>query len=682
MIRNWMVCGILSGVLLVSAPAQAAPGEVVAAVQKGRVATAAFGKRPFMRDPQLSPDGSKIAVMMSVNGVDNLGVIDLGTPGTKPTFFVRAEEYRETGDRTVGSWRWVGNRTVVFTVLSRENIFGQRAELRRLVAYDLESGKLTPLAWEGTTVDGGNIVHVDHAAETVMIQRGAFRNQQREFRPEVINVMVRTGEFKSVMRPNVFVSQWIADGAGTIRATTGDDDNGKLRVMYRPDDRATLKTVVNEKDPTFTGSQIVPDIFLKEPDMAVVSSNKDGFRKIYKVNMQTMEIAGKPIFEVPGHDVDGPIENWSGDALLGVNYTDTRERVKWLDPRLAEIQKFFDEDFGEGNSRIRSANKDYTRLILFIAKPNAPGGYYLYDTETGSLRLLGWFHPVLHDAELNPTETIRYKASDGMEIPAVVTYPRHRKHRAGLPVVVMPHGGPFGVRDQEEFGVFPWHQAIAELGYVVIQPNYRGSGGYGKDFVLEGRKPNGYGNRMQADLNDAVSWFAGQGLVDKNRACVMGWSYGGYASARGAQRDPGVWKCAIAGAGVYDFPMMKQFDISTFGSFGASYQATADDLSAISSARHTDTPWSPILIVAGVRDERIPIEQSRALVSRLKGAGKKEGTDFRYVEQPKGTHNLPYEELHIEWLVESEKWLERFNPAYIASDPDKALPVVVTAEVK
>jgi len=215
---------------------------------------------------------------------------------------------------------------------------------------------------------------------------------------------------------------------------------------------------------------------------------------------------------------------------------------------------------------------------------------------------------------------------------------------------------------------------------VVIEPNYRGSGGYGRDFIIEGRKPNGFGQRMQDDLNDALAAFAQKGIVDPKRACIMGWSYGGYAAARGAQRDPDVWKCAIAGAGVYDLAMMKSFDASQFGSFGAGYLATADNLVSNSSARNTGSKWSPILIVAGKRDARIPLEQSRTLVSRLKGSGKKEDVDFRYVEQPKGTHNLPYEDVHIEWLVESEKWLARFNPAFIASDVEKAPPVTLTSK--
>lgn len=657
---------------------------IVVTGMKGRAATAVFGKRPFMRTPRLSPDGTKIAVMMSKNGVDNLGWIDVTKPGSAPNFFLAAEEQREVGDRSVQSWRWVGNRTIVYTLTSRENIGGDRFDMARLVGYDVETGKMTPLAWEQAGANGARIMHIDDEKETMLVQRDSIKDGvDYEGSPEVIEVDARTGKFKIIQRPNVEIGNWIADGKGVVRAGTGGDgDSGKERLMYRSDANGAFKTVSNEADKTFTGTQITPDIFLDEPDMAYATSNKDGFRKVYKVNVKTMQIVGEPVFGVKGYDVDGVVANESENDLAGVTYTSTKERTKWFDPRLAEIQKFLDEDFGRGNARIVSKNDASTKILIFKGKPSEPGGYYLYDTESGKMQLLGWYHPVLKDAEMNPMESIRYKASDGMEIEAVVTYPRLRPHRKNLPVIVMPHGGPFGVRDSEEFGFFPWHQAMAELGYVVIQPNYRGSGGYGKEFVKEGRKTNGYGLRMQDDLNDVLTWFGQQGLIDPNRACIMGWSYGGYATARGAQRDGDKWKCAIAGAGVYDFPMMKAYDKRQFGDFGANFQATSDDLIGISSARNTGGKWAPILIVAGVRDARIPLEQSRTLVSRLKGSGKKEGIDFRYIEQPKGTHNLPYEDVHIQWLEEAEAWARRFNPPYIASDPDKEPPVTVTADLK
>lgn len=689
MLKKLMVAALLATTAAVPGMAQTedSKSDIVVTAQKGRVATEVFGKRPFMRQPTLSPDGSKLAVMMSANGIDNLGWIDLASPG-KPNLFARAEEYREAGDRTIAGWRWVGNRTIVFTLASREIINGQRGDVTRLVAYDLETKKLTPIAWEGAAFGGGSILSVDHEKETFLLARSTLKDFVVSPGPEVVNVDVRSGKFSMVQRPNVFAERWMVDGMNTVRASTGQAENGKERLMYRSGSDGVLKTLVNEKDPTFTSSNIVPEVFLRQADIALATSNKSGFRRLYRVNMATMELSEKPVFEVPGYDLpdiqDGGavIPNRARNGLLGVTYTDTKDRIKWFDPKLAQIQAFFDEDFGKDNARFVSADDNFDKLVMLIGETNEPGGYYLYDVATGKLNLLGWYHPILKDAALNPMETIRYKASDGMEIPAVVTYPRHRKDRKNLPVVVMPHGGPFGVRDKEEFGFFPWHQAVAELGYVVIQPNYRGSGGYGSEFIKEGRKPDGYGKRMQDDLNDAVTHFSNVGLIDKSRACIMGWSYGGYATARGAQRDPDVWKCAIAGAGVYDFPMMKAFDTNTFGSFGASYQATSDNLIEISSARNPDGRWSPILIVAGLRDARIPIEQSRTLVSRLKGSGKKEGIDFRYIEQPKGTHNLPYEDVHIEWLTETEAWLRRFNPAYIETDPDKEPPVVVTAELK
>jgi dipeptidyl aminopeptidase/acylaminoacyl peptidase len=650
---------------------------------RGRVDTAVFGKRPFMRSPRLSPDGTKIAVMMTKDGVDFLGYLDVTKPGSAPVFFAKAEEYREAGDRTIASWRFVGNRTIVFTVASREILGGRRSDVARLVTYDLETKKISPLAWDGAGGNGADILFIDDEKEKILVSRDTLKDSSYSDNPEVIEVDVRSGKFKTIMRPNVEVGDWIVDGKGVIRAGVGGDgDSGKQRLMYRSDGNGTLRTVSNEADPTFTDSQITPDIFLDEPDMAYATSNKDGFRKVYKVNMKTMQIVGDPIFGIKGYDVDGLIANEAANAIAGVAYTTTKERTRWFDPRLAEVQKLMDEDFGRGNAKILSTNDGDTKILMQIGKVNAPGGYYLFDTESGNLNLVGWAHPIIKEFELNPTESVRYKASDGLEIEAVVTYPRHRPSRQKLPVIVMPHGGPFGVRDQEEFGVFPWHQAMAELGYVVIQPNYRGSGGYGKEFVKEGRKPNGYGERMQDDLNDVLTWFGQSGLIDPNRACLMGWSYGGYATARGAQRDADKWKCAIAGAGVYDFPMMKAFDTRTFGDFGANFQATADNLIGISSARNTNGPWSPILIVAGLRDARIPIEQSRTLVSRLKGSGKKEGIDFRYVEQPKGTHNLPYEDVHIEWLKEAEAWAERFNPAYIASDPDQLPPIAVALNSK
>ncbi len=186
---------------------------------------------------------------------------------------------------------------------------------------------------------------------------------------------------------------------------------------------------------------------------------------------------------------------------------------------------------------------------------------------------------------------------------------------------------------------------------------------------------------MQDDLDDVITHLAGEGLVDANRVCMMGWSYGGYASARAAQRNPEKYRCAIAGAGVYDLPAMRDYDSRYLGDFGKDYLAKgAAEISSVSPSRNTQGRWAPILIVHGVRDARVPIDQGRTLVSRLRGSGKRQGEDFDYIEQPQNTHNLIYDDVFVEWLEGAERWLNRFNPAYIPSDTDQPVPVAPEGE--
>jgi hypothetical protein len=193
--------------------ASAAAVDDTIVVTKGRADIAVFGKRPFMRDPVLSPDGNKVAVMMSKNGVDSLGYIDVTKPGSAPVFFAQAEEYREAGDRTMGSWRWVGNRTIVMSVASREIFFGQRGDVVRLVAYDLETKKLTPLAWDGAGGNGGSIKFVDDENEKILIEHTSMKNSGQENLPEIVEVDVRTGKIKVIMRPNIAADGgWIVGG--------------------------------------------------------------------------------------------------------------------------------------------------------------------------------------------------------------------------------------------------------------------------------------------------------------------------------------------------------------------------------------------------------------------------------------------------------------------------------------
>lgn len=663
--------GLVAATGGLAAPAlaqQAAPQ--VPQTAKGRIPVAEFVKQSNMRSPRISPNGDKLAFLAGKDGTEVLVLLDLTTMQQK--LILAAEEARESGDRTMTGFRWIGNDHVVMTVISREKFGGGLADFRRLVAYDTNTGELVNQAWRDSGADAGVILHIDHGTGKYLLERDSVANStERWGLPEVIEVDVATGKFTMVQRTNPVVRSWAADGNGVVRAGFNSDrDNGKIRMLYRSNEKENFRTVYNEADDTFTESLPAPEIFIPGTDEAYVTSRHEGYTRVYKADMQTMTL-GEPVFETEGFDVQGVISDEDGNKLVGYNTFDGEMKTIYTDETLNVIKGLLDEVFGKDEAIVVDHDATMGKFIVYAGGKSRAGGFYLYDTQSGSLRLLNWTRSALKDAPLNPVKAEWYTASDGTKIQAIVTYPRHRMGVKNLPVVVMPHGGPFGALSATN-QLEPWNQPLAEQGYVVIQPNYRGSGGYGKDFEQLGREPGGYGKRMQDDLNDILTYYGQKGIIDPNRACIMGWSYGGYAAARGAQRDANVWKCAIAGAGVYDMPLMNKWDEKNLGKFSRGFQATSDDPEGISSAHNTDGPWAPILIVAAKRDARIPMEQSETLVSNLKKSGKREGKDFRYIVQEQGTHNLPYDDVHIQWIEEAEKWLEKYNPAYIASDPDKA----------
>jgi len=661
--------------------ATASPSYAQEATANGRFATGVFVKKANMGTPRLSADGNKLAYLMNDNGQAVLAILDLTKSGAKPTIVMAGEDARDSGDRTVGAFRWVGSGHLVVDIAMTEDLGGGPQAFTRLVSYDVGNGKLVQLAWDGAGGGASTILHTNHEKAEILLQRDTVKTSNERYgRPEVVRVDLKTGKYTIVQNINPEVTGWAADSAGVVRAGFSyDGDTGKRRMMYRSTPKDNLVTVMNLADKSFTGGLPEPQVFLPGTDMAYALSRKDGFSKVYKMNMKTMEL-GTPVFETKGFDVESVILNKDGTDIDGYVTFNGEYKAKYTDPLRQEVMAAGEELFGKGQVTLANLSRDESKAVLQVGGIEKHNGLYLYDLKTGNVRLLNWRSTTLKDAPMNPVKAEWYTARDGMKLQSVVTYPRHRKGK-NLPVVIMPHGGPFGATsatNQNE----PWSQPLAEAGYVVIQPNYRGSGGYGKEYEEAGRKPDGYGGKMQDDLNDLLTFYGQKGIIDPKRACVMGWSYGGYAAARGAQRDGDLWKCAIAGAGVYDFPLMTAWDKKNLGKFSSGFQATASDPRAISSAHNPGGKWAPILIVAAARDRRIPLEQSRTLVSRLKGAGKKEGVDFRYIEQKQGTHNLPYDDVHIQWIEEAEKWLDTYNPAYVSTDTDKPVPVSVKVASK
>ena len=281
------------------------------------------------------------------------------------------------------------------------------------------------------------------------------------------------------------------------------------------------------------------------------------------------------------------------------------------------------------------------------------------DITTGKASVLGEEYPTVTSADVGPTRMIEYKAADGLTIHALLTLPPGREAK-NLPLVVMPHGGPIA---RDRLGFDWWAQAFAQRGYVVLQPNFRGSDGYGEAFITAGFGE--WGHKMQTDLSDGIAYLGAHGIVDPRRACIVGASYGGYAALAGVTMQHGVYRCSVAYAPVADLAEMTNYTSDRYGESaelaGWDRYIGANSKSALSPAAHAGEADAPVLLFQGKFDSTVPMSQSIEMDSRLRGAGK----TSTLVLFDNETHQMVLETTRLAVVKQSVDFVEKYNP----SDP-------------
>ena len=333
-----------------------------------------------------------------------------------------------------------------------------------------------------------------------------------------------------------------------------------------------------------------------------------------------------PVWPGLKYEVSDVVYHDGDRALAGVCYTadayvcDFKDAALNADYRLA--QAAFD---GPRNLTPLSMSDDGRYWLFGVQGPTEPGAYYLFDRKAKTMKLAADRHPELPAARLAPAEALTYKARDGMEIHAYLTRPPHAP--AGpLPLIVMPHGGP-EARDSLGFDV--WAEILATRGYMVLQPNFRGSSGYGRRFIADGYGE--WGGKMQNDITDGVMQLIKSGQADPGRICIFGASFGGYAALYGASQSPDLYKCAASFAGVSDLKALVEWEHATRGheerylyasrSIGDPARAGAK-LKATSPITYAAGFKVPVLLIHGTEDRSVPIEQSQHMDKALRAAGK------------------------------------------------------------
>ena len=607
-----------------------------------------FAALPLMDRPELSPDGTKLAALVAANGKQFFAILPLTAEG--------AAKLLPTDGKDVNWWSWVNDEWLVLGIGGTDQVEGQDFYITRAIGVKADASKVVPIAFDEAAQNADDVIWIANDGSTrirLALQKSVYVSDEG-FWPEVIEVDVASGKSKRVLRPHPGVAQWYADAAGHVRIGIGHAAEGRSsRLLYRQDDDKSFK-VVDKANSRKGQSLLLPTLFLPEPGQALAVDDKDGYDALYKLDLKTMTL-GERVFGLDRYDIDGIVRDTKDSRLLGVAVTEDERRMHWMDAELASLQAELDKAVGDRRARIVSFNRARTVYLVHLGGPDRPGSYHVMSAGDGKLQRLAPVNERIGAAKLNPVKTIRYKARDGLEIPAVLTLPRSRPAR-GLPVVVMPHGGPFA-RDAEDWDW--WSQFLAERGYAVIQPNYRGSSGYGTAFAEKGQGQ--WGLAMQDDLNDALAHLVKEGVADPKRACMVGASYGGYAAMRAAQRDGGLYRCAVSFAGISDMPALLRYDKGFLNSGRAVdwLREQAPDLKGVSPINHAQDFSIPILLVHGKEDRRVPIKQSRELAEKLKKAGK----DVRYVEQKLGDHHFSRQEDRLQFLTELEAFLKQHNPA-------------------
>jgi dipeptidyl aminopeptidase/acylaminoacyl peptidase len=340
---------------------------------------------------------------------------------------------------------------------------------------------------------------------------------------------------------------------------------------------------------------------------------------IYSLNFESEELT--LLASNDSVDISTPIFGPNRD-VIGATFDPDYPQYQYFDAKGENaIFKELSDTFKNYRLQFTSHSKEKGLSVFSVEADNSPTTFYLYDTKNKKATFIASSAPQIDKKSLSMTEPFRIKARDGVDLNGYLTIPKGAADK-NLPAIVYLHGGPHGPRDLWQYN--PETQYMASLGYAVLQVNFRGSGGYGSEFQKSGYKK--WGREMQDDVTDATHWAINEGIIDKDRICIYGASYGGYATLMGVIREPDLYKCAIGYVGVYSLPEMKESGDTPKTRSGRKFLdmvhgTDMQDMQARSPSFNVDKIKAKLFIAHGEDDVRVPMEQYEALTSALDKIG-------------------------------------------------------------
>lgn len=647
-----------------SATTQAAPHNIADFIRDDRFV-----------DVKISPKGTYVAATVPLTDDDKTVMVILKPGQKEPYGHVTLKE----PNTHVAQFWWISDNRLLFTIGERAGGLEQPVSYGEIWGTNADGSKQGIVAGARASTSasrsGGkaraesvSIEMVDTLIDdddTVLVTVTPFASGEIPFTTlERMNVF--TGTRKPVARAPVRGASFLTDLGGQARFASGINRDYKSMLYYRKDDKSEWKLI---NDESVSGNAISAIGFSADNATAYLQAEEkqgpDSLRA-FDVATETMKQVARDEIVDPSALVRGVGKRYP----IGVMFWGARRpRFEYFDPDSADaklhrtLQSKFDGDVVFPIS----STVDGHYVLLEVASDRNPGELYIFDTQAKKIDPFMNRADWLDRKRLGKSQSAYFKSRDGVDIDVLLTTPAGSDGKS-MPLIVHPHGGPFGLQDS--WGYDRDVQMMVAHGYAVLQVNFRGSGGYGKQFQELGQKQ--WGLTMQDDLTDATQWAIREGIADRSRICIYGASYGGYASLMGVAKEPDLYKCAVGYVGVYDLNMLwGRGDISQ-SSYGKDFLADnlgKQDLNASSPNKLVSRIKVPVFLAAGGADVRAPQSHSEAMEKALKAAGKPVESMYFSTEG----HGFVKEEHQIAYYAKLFQFFERHigGRAPVAPAPKK-----------
>lgn len=661
--QRWMIRAAISASLAAALAVPLAAVPLAPAAQTTTVPAplplSVYGALPGIEDMSISPDGQAYAVITRLPIGRKVVVLDgagkVLTAAALGEMKLRGIEWAgprlvliSTSNTAPLGWGFAADKVELFGVI-RISLDGQKPEM---VFAGLANMPRAVFGRYGTRLLEGRPTGYFGGIEYHRLPGGDYEFDHG--RPALFQVDLTTMSKRKIANaPDEGIDRdWLIDGAGKVAATLDlAYSSGSWKITNQ---RGAV--IANGKN---TGGKV-----------GLISLGKDGTTLIYHERVGGGEDRVTKWFEVPlaggaaqeilpDVNITRSLIDPTNGRMLGYLERSEPPRPVLFDPDVqAKVARVY-RAFPKVDMSVKEWTPDFGKFLVHTSGNGDSGTWYGVDVTAKRADPIGYDYPAIGSAAVGPISTFPYKAADGLELDGILSLPPGKTPH-GLPVVVLPHGGPHA----EDRAAFDWWaQAFASRGYAVFQPNFRGSTNRGDNFMRAGYGQ--WGRKMQTDVSDGLAELARRGIIDPKRACIVGASYGGYAALAGVTLQKGLYRCAVAVAGVSDLSDMYWTDYRESGDNAMLKRnlteslGTPSSFAAVSPRKRARDADAPILLIHGKDDTVVPYKQSTAMLDALRDAGK----PGELVTLREEDHWLSRSATRLQMLEASVAFVARHNPA-------------------